>query len=323
MSEMRDPGGLLRPVLENPFEGSNFHVKHWFDHLVAAYPLLSFQAGTYARYQHGDNPSTYPLLRLIRSILEDDVVTAARHHLAPLVSMLDERRCRLSQGAPVHPRELWQPGEPLFLCESSSMFDSFPPDLAGYEMVDDDGGYGYVSPYEDVGRELVDHLDDIKYALTPSRRREAMRRFHWFRDRLLGRAGPGRPAKFANAVVLKAIDAELNDLLRLLGQTSLPPAAPWVEDVLSGAGAVKSELDLWRWRLALPILSRVEIAVIRDEPSNVSGGARSGTMTSRQLAIHLLAHRLRAEPPDLARRVAGIAMAERLKGRRSPFDRAA
>ena len=68
MSELPDPIGLLRQALANPFEGNDFHVKRWFNHLVATFPLLSFLAGTYVRYQYGDNPSTYPLPRVIRSI---------------------------------------------------------------------------------------------------------------------------------------------------------------------------------------------------------------------------------------------------------------
>jgi hypothetical protein len=308
---------MLLGALANPFEGHEFHISRWYSAVVKHLPLAAFQAHYYARWQHGENPSTYPLPQFIRSIAEDESIVSKRHTLTSLEATLDDRRNRISNGAPVHVREIWTPGEPLCLYPSSPLFSTYPPDLAGYEVTDDDGGGGYVSPYEDVGRELVELVDNLKYALTKASRREASAQLRSFHNRLLGWDGPGRHPKFPNTDVLKALAGEFTNLLQLLRGICLPPAPAAVLIALSDAGATDGEYDLWRWRLALPILSRLELQVLDTKVMSCASGVSRAVY--RRFAIQIMSHRLQVLPADLARRISGSEAAARLADVESPF----
>jgi hypothetical protein len=251
----------------------------------------------------------------VQSIAADDAIDPGRT-LAPLEAALDDRRCRISIGAPVHVREYWCPGDELPFHQSSPLFTAFPPDLAGYEVTDEDGRQEYVSPYEDVGRELAERIDNLRYAMTKASREQAASELKDFEGRLLGRDGPGRRRKFANTTVLKQAASELVRLLRLLRDVNPPPMQAAVRVVLSRELGTEDERELWRWRLTLPILSKIEIRDLVGLPSSNRGALH-------RLALQLLAHRLQVLPSDLARHISGNAAGSRLEGVPNPFSRGA
>ena len=90
---------LLAAAIADPFVWNldeSDAVRPWFEYAVAEFPLWTLQADAYLVLQPGDLPSTYPVGRLIESILQDEGITRQQRHgsviLDPLPATLDRRR---------------------------------------------------------------------------------------------------------------------------------------------------------------------------------------------------------------------------------------
>ncbi len=300
---------LLQRVLADPFEDpEGFHLAQWMKHLHNSYPFWSFQPDAYARSQSTELPSTYPLGRIIGSLVVDDGILAHSGGWLPeLDAALDQRRLRLAHGEHQMLHEYRDETGLTVLYSNSPQFLT-PPDLAGYEVVDDDGGSAYVSPYEDVGREIADAVEARDNGTTKAARAEGAEQLRSLLERLGVLRARGRPRRRPTPELLEKLIGEGERLIHLLtGALGIPPS-PRAAESLTAAGA-KGDVQLWAERLALPVFSRFELERLQ----------RPARCNARMLAAFVIARRIGVPPTALLREVFGPSYAVRYERRLNPL----
>ena len=186
-------------------------------------------------------------------------------------------------------------------------FTSFMSMAEPTEIVGDDEGYAESrSAYEEIGRELVWHLEALEAASTSATRKAAEKELKVFLRGVTTAATGGRMRTGPHPDLANALFRELRDLLRLVVK-ALPFAASGPTcDVLKFHGVVAAEIPSWVLRLALPVLSKVELAVLLDSVNSTTRPRfRGGKLTPRRLAVWILARRLGMYAKSFGRRVGG------------------
>lgn len=190
------------------------------------------------------------------------------------------------------------------------------PDLAGYEIVDEDGGGGYVSPYEDFGRKISAAVEARDHAPGKSARRLAEAEI----DDLLRKAGitrkRGRQPSPLPDELRDALVAETAAIIALVLTTKAPPLAERAQAVFDDHGIPDAVRVLWAYRLALPILSAFELETLLGYPREE---LQRWPSTPKRLAAHMLERRLGLPQGKLLRNVFGDAQATAAAGRNNPF----
>ena len=159
-SSETDPRTLLAQAVSDPFAGHPAtHVQRWFEFLRTNMPLWSFEPYAYVNLQKLGRPTSYPLPRIVESMLLDDgvlverdgILVAKEDGLEPLQADIDRRRYALFRNSTIvraADEEVLEGGPPLFL-------PSMTAELAFSEPESGD----YISPHEEAGRELSALLD--------------------------------------------------------------------------------------------------------------------------------------------------------------------
>ena len=103
MENDRDASELLSAAIADPFiwdlDGHD-SVTPWFKYASEHFPLWTLQAEAYLKFQPGDLPSTYPMWRLIESILRGDGITQEQREHNQILHPLDERVPREQRDRP-------------------------------------------------------------------------------------------------------------------------------------------------------------------------------------------------------------------------------
>jgi hypothetical protein len=310
-----EEASLLAEVLRDPFEDFEcFHVTKWFRALKENFPLLSFQVHHYACRQQEGVPRIEPLPRLISSLLADDGIPQEEQIcLNELEASLDRRRYSLANELTYH-ESVEESGMPR-LHPNYTMF-RWAPDLAGCEMTDEDGGSGYVSPYEDLGRNISAAVEARDHALGKPARRLAEAEI----DELLRSAGITRkrgrqPSPLPDAL-RDALVAETAELITLVLTTDAPPLSDRAQGVFDNHGIPADARATWVYRLALPVLSSYELEALLAYPREELQHRPS---TPKRLAAHMLERRLGLPRGKILRNVFGDAQATAAAGRNNPF----
>lgn len=313
-----DAATLLAEALRDPFEDFDlFHVTKWFRFLREGFPLLSFNVQHYASHQHDGMPRIEPLPRLITSLLMDDgIPQETQIYMDGLEATLDRRRYSLANDQTFYTESTDENGIPR-LHPNYTTFRS-APDLAGYEIVDDDGGSGYVSPYEDFGRKISAAVEARDHALGKSARDLAEAEI----DNLLRGAGitrkRGRQPSPLSDELRDALVAETAEIIALVLTTDAPSLAERAQRVFDGYAIPDAARLIWAYRLALPILSSFELEVLLGYPREELQNRPS---TPKRLAAHMLERRLGLPQGKILRKVFGDAQAAAATGRNNPFRR--
>lgn len=290
----RDPDSaeqLLEAALANPFDFDA--VRLWFGYLIREFPLWSFQPWSYARHQPSSRPGTYPLQLLVDSILRDDGIDPHRW-LDPLPKMLDEVRRQLARGSAVlaarahaaYPRG----GPPSF--RAASDLSLAPPDEG---QADPDDPSWFISPYEEIGRRLVDLIEQRADARNAEERAEAHDALDAFLKEIEAEAQPGPPEKGPGAEILKALITEGRELFKVCRDLFPLTVGDQTRVALHDQGIRDpDEQQVWVASLSLPVLARCELLALRDEKRAFDQWKRGSGQhpTAKRLAVWILAHRL-------------------------------
>lgn len=300
----------------------------WVQHLRETYPLWSLAPHAYAamtrREGHEDEegggdsipelPSTYPLRPIVRSIIEDEAPRTDRQggmFPPPLVSQVDHRRTRLiTEERPTWSRSAGTvnaEGELDVLPVGSRLLPSVLdlPLLAEYEQDDEEGGGGYVSPYEEIGLELVHHVEDERAAPPGPEKREASQRLQAFLAKVAKRV-PGRPAILDTQVAARLVQegTELLGVARKAIAAGPVELTPEFKDL--GDPEDDTPPEEWALRLVLPVLSWLELKELVSRSRKGAESPKHNTPQmdpDRALAIEIVAHRIRSPASYVARKV--------------------
>lgn len=225
---------------------------------------------------------------------------------------LDERRRALAtgdsyycnfddEGVPhLHARRSW-----LTLSE-------VPCRLAEWEPDTESSIGGYISPYEDIGLELVRRVDARDSAPPGTEDREqAEKDLDEFLKSISVKLQRGRPPDGPDRAVLQALVDEGESLLDVCWQElHRPRLDPRARRVLERYGAATEDgQNLWAARLALPHLSRHEILALQALAAD-RRRRHETRATPRRIAVWLVARRLQIQPPTVSRKVDGSSAAE-------------
>jgi hypothetical protein len=179
---------------------------------------------------------------------------------------------------------------------------------------DDEGPAGEQSPYDEVGRRLVELLDTRRYAKPGNEYRVASRFLNEFLTEIDVRHGKGTRQKGPPPNLVAALFAEGKQLLSLCWDIFPFSISRRSEEVLrqalgdAGDDTPVEELCLWSARLALPVLSCPEILALKSQREEArSMGKQGWRPTPRRFAVWVLARRLRLDAKTLARKVLNAA----------------
>jgi hypothetical protein len=327
-NEAEKAKALLAKTLSDPFAyHPETHVRDWFQFLVEQFPLWSFQPRAFAALHEKDRPVTYPLPLIIESILKDDledegVATDGPQALDPLSAAVDRRRCAIAEedahdSAILNREDDWQ----VRLAPGYTRL-RFAADLAHAEG-DSNGREDFLSPYEDVGRELVRLIEAREAARGTQERQEAQKELDEFLDSIAVKVRKGRPAEGPSEEICKALVTEGRKLLTLCWDMLPAEISGTTKQVLAKEGVIgEDEIQLWATRLALPVLSRPEILALKVQHEEAANWKTAlPRPTPRRLTIWILARRLRMKPVTLADKMLGSEAAEYFAGKPNPVDR--
>ena len=167
-----------------------------------------------------------------------------------------------------------------------------PPDEG---QADPDDPSWFISPYEEIGRRLVDLIEQRADARNAEERAEAQVALDAFLEEIEAEAQPGPPEKGPGAEILKALITEGRELLRLCWDLFSFTIGDETRDALHDQGIRDpDEQQVWVARLSLPVLARCELLALRDEKRVCDEWKRGCGQhpTAKRLAVWILAHRL-------------------------------
>ena len=288
---------LLRRTLEDPFGGPGSHVEEWFKLLRKQFPLWSFNSHAYHQQLHVvpnlprtaqdpihfpfAPPTTYPLQQFLDSVTRDEIGDEARRPVR-LFYLLDRWRVGLGQlrqlvSSPLLPGSL----EPLDADEGLLERTLFSPSNTGRPLTleaedlpgpaepegpDDEPIQGH---YEELGRDLLQHVEAIAFAFDSEAREDAEKRRDEFLTHIRARMGKkgGRWEKYPGAEIIKPIYDEGVRLIELVWKVSGWPISSEARRTFDNLGvSARKKQRLWCLRLALPVLSFREAVYLVDAP---------------------------------------------------------
>lgn len=327
MSTTESSVSLLRAVVAEPFtllskdkaDGfANYqNLSNWARHLRATYPLWSLQPRAYAALRSTDLPTTYPLRKIARSIAVDEGLldNPMRGMLTDkqcwLPMVLDSRRCGLSRdevGSWISDSVEEVDGELRLI---GSFGSSFPRNLEGallasYEDNTEYSDGGYISPYEDIGVELVTLVEERDAAAPGTEERRSAQKaledfVESFSISVRGRPTVLRdePAKtiFGEGCRLIALCTEAFERDIVLGNTA--------ERVFEAYLIPRREMLEWAIRLVLPNFSQLELRTLLRRVRAGNHVTQDREAFAREFALQIVAHRLRTSTDAVARKVMG------------------
>lgn len=274
--------------------------------LARRWPLWALRGEAF-RALNGQYALTYPLSSFVRSICRDEGIEASSW-AEGLAALIDHRRVALVSGE----RFAWDTAELSVEGESRSWWSfgsiAFPsildgPLLATYEPDTQYSIGGYISPYEEIGVELVQLLDDRNAARSgTAERSSANRRLNEFLIRV-GGDSRGRPAVLRRATARKLAEQGFSLFTTLWeALAKRVEVNPRAARVLQGLSKGDAEPEVGALRLVLPSLSALEIeAMLRTIRS--AGRARTGRVSAEEFCIHVVAHRLDTRVENVARKM--------------------
>ena len=313
-----DPEGALRGAIRDPFvwrsDGSDDAPVPWFRYLGAQLPLWTLKAGWYGQFQSGDLPSTYPLGLFIASLLRDDDIEPIRS-LPPLIANIDQRRCDLAGGARklkslYHP-SCFQVGRGLRSRNSELVYRRDP-------LLSDEDAYH-------IGYDLACFINALRAAQAGAARKKAQSDLDDFLVRVGAQLEAGRPLEGPSKDALKTLYTEGRSFLALAWGTVESEPSDRTRTALAAVGIESTEQQqLWSARLALPILSAVELRALQAEIKSARTWRKRKMMgkkpTARRFTIWVLAHRLDLGADSIAQKVGAGSDWDYFKGK-NPIQR--
>jgi hypothetical protein len=281
-------------------------LNEWGLLLARQWPLWALRGEAF-RALNGQYALTYPLSSFVRSICRDERIERSSG-ADGLAALVDHRRIALVSGG----KFAWDTAELSAGGEARSWWSfgsiAFPsilegPLLAAYEPDTQYSIGGYISPYEEIGIELVRLLDDRNAARSGTAdRSSANRRLNEFLIRV-GGGSRGRPAVLRRATARKLAEQGFSLFTTLWGALAeRVQVNPRAARVLQGLAKGDAEPEEWALRLVLPSLSALEIeAMLRNIRS--ARRARIGIVSAEEFCIHVVAHRLDARVENVARKM--------------------
>lgn len=311
MTDLTKARQLLAQALRDPFpqKGQANHVKKWAEFLVENWPLWSFQIGYYRELEGDGWFSTDALKKIVFTLQSDDGVH--RKTLTPLETELDYRRYRI---ATARAPSAWNPPWPTAgdeLKAGPSLFSRLRfPGLRADTYIDADGEEVEISPYENVGYEFMQHVENLRN--TAKRDRGSIeRQILKFAKSLAKQGKLGRRREAPSTPLLKALVKEGRELVDVCWPLM---RAKWPLDAQRFAPLDLTALEVRSWsaRLALPLMSRREIAVMCTEIRRAATWPKqkSGKPTPRLFALWIVSRRLKLSAKAVARQTLGSAAAE-------------
>lgn len=326
MSTTESSVSLLRAVVAEPFtllskdkaDGlANYqNLSNWARHLRATYPLWSLQPRAYAALRSTDLPTTYPLRKIAQSIAIDEGLLDN-----PMRGMLTDKQCWLPMVLDSRRRGLSLDEIGSWISDSVEEVDgelrligsfgsSFPRNLDGallasYEDNTEYSDGGYISPYEEIGVELVRLIEERDAAAGSHERDVAQKQLDDFVRSLSVkvRGAPtilrDEPAKtiFEEGCRLIAFCAEAFERDIVLGNTA--------EKVFEAHTIPTSDTLEWAIRLVLPNLSQLELRALLHRVRAGQHVAKGRDVFAREFTLQLISHRLRMAADAVARKVMG------------------
>ena len=275
----------------------------FYDQLVEQLPLLTLQADSYVASQQQSRPSTHPLGVVARFLEAEDGDAEP-----PLLGgNLGRRRMELS--------------ERRWLSASCFVEDGRIPGDGHLRLVsevpDEADPEGRISPYEQVGFELCKLVDALVEARTVAGRRSANDALQVFLKALGAKRGRGTPNKMPPHPIVKQLVSEAEAAVAvLMGGQQWEPIQP-VRELLAEAGVADGLESSWCLRLALPVMTGVEIKLIEDDlqlGQRLIGRLTDAPADPKRLAVWLTARRLGLGMPSVARVISGAAYSETFLG---------
>lgn len=285
----------------------------WSRYLGSRFPLWSLHPWSYRSLNDTELPITHPLPTIVASIVHDEGLHEIAKHGEPvfgLMTMIDSRRYSLMQeeGPGWTHDHIRQSGEefeifnPMGFLRFPSALDG--PVLSYYEPDSEHTIGGYISPYEEIGLELVRLLEQREAAPAGSpQRREAQSNLEEFLNRIAGSL-PGRPPTIRDEAARRIVE-EGARFIQLIW-TALEPVVelhPLTMEILCKYVGTAEAAEEAAVGLVLPNLSAREVAALR-RGIKESRRAPLGPVTpAHRFAMAVLAHRLRLPIGTVARKV--------------------
>lgn len=325
----RDPFGLAQANL----------LDRWFQHVVEHFPLWTFQAWAHAKLVTAPHLSDEPLQAMMRSVCTDEgLPVGQRVPLRPLEKLLDERRYWLvdngrfggslgslpTQARGPHAAQTVTVPGPF----SGSAFNRLRP-LRAPEYANDDGGPDYTKAFERLGRELVERIEAwVRGRSTTERRRARTEVDNYVRAlcvQLGAPRGRGAPRVGPSKTVLAKLAREGAKLFRTVWQPvgeGMVVPTPAALKRFRTLGVSRSDSRMWALRLALPVLSAQETAALSSQAAEAFSTRWGPRPTAWRFAVWVLAHRLRLDAAQVARKASGSEAQRYFRARSSPIPAA-
>ena len=302
---------LLRKAVANPFAympGDDptvviEDITSWYHLALEKAPLWCFSNWDFTALRSNNLPSSYPLRKITWRIAEDEEFDQtdplATIHLADHLKWhLFARRVSLGSGGLGCPEIYRGEGELLQMEWSSAQSYQQIPDVDTGSFEDPN----YWSEYWEIGSQVCELLEGIEAAKGKRERQKRKTELDAHLDDLGRKLAWGRPETGAAKPILDA----LFDQGRWLFDTcwkSLPvEPTETVNDLLAELGADPEDYTSWAIRLALPMLSVVEIEALRRQIAEPLGRRKPHT-PPRRFTVFSIAHRLGVEAKVLARKL--------------------
>ena len=255
----------------------------------------------------------------MRSILADEGRKFGEF-VEPLPAALDQRRRAL---ASANEHTKWVSLEQYSVGAYANFRPESVSDLTDYEPETEYTIGGYISPYEDIGRELVPLVEDYQFAPDKNERARAEKELDEFFKRVGARLAPGRPSEGLPRELLNKIVAQGRSLVELCWNISSFEISGSASDIFYTHSVPDSERHLWAARLALPVFSCAELQALQAESREAAAWTRGTGQhpTARRFIIWVLAHRLRADATTIARAALNTEDAEYFRDRSNPIHR--
>ena len=318
-TELHEGRALLGAAISDPFfllEDEERPVQGWFSFLTDHFPLATFRRDAYLGLANPDLPTTYPLARILQSVLADEGWQGWDFHWEK-----DKTRWALEFNLNARRKEFATTNSSLFFsCRAKREEDGewrFEEVHALHGLTevepimdwDEDGPTGAYSPFEEIGRESVALIEDrdSKEAGTEEAK-EAQRAIDRFHKLISARRGRGRPPTGTTDEIMGALYREGTDLLAIIQAGFAACPSDGTRKFLSAHGIDEdAEQEFWATHLALPMLSARELAALYQYTGRINW------LSPRRVWILFLAHRFNLSGPQVARRVVGSDEEEEFK----------